>query len=91
MKSKGLIPTDCIYAGTVCLCVCSSVCISLISLVFFQGHSLGEYAALDSVASVMSLENLVDIVFLRGITMQNAVIRDEKGRSPYAMVAINPR
>lgn len=56
----------------------------------FAGHSLGEYAALASVASVIKTESLVDIVFLRGMTMQNAVIRDEKGRSPYAMVAVNP-
>lgn len=68
MKSRGLVPSDCIFAG----------------------HSLGEYAALASVASVISTENLVDIVFLRGMTMQNAVIRDKMGRSPYAMVAVNP-
>ena len=55
----------------------------------FAGHSLGEYAALASVASVLSTESLVDIVFLRGMTMQNAVIRDAAGRSPYAMVAVN--
>jgi fatty acid synthase subunit beta len=55
----------------------------------FAGHSLGEYAALASVASVLSTESLVDIVFLRGMTMQNAVVRDEAGRSPYAMVAVN--
>lgn len=55
----------------------------------FAGHSLGEYAALASVASVLSTESLVDIVFLRGMTMQNAVVRDAAGRSPYAMVAVN--
>ena len=32
----------------------------------------------------------VEIVFLRGMTMQNAVVRDEMGRSPYAMIAVNP-
>eukprot|EP01119_Soliformovum_irregulare_P010017 TRINITY_DN2425_c0_g2_i3.p1 TRINITY_DN2425_c0_g2~~TRINITY_DN2425_c0_g2_i3.p1 ORF type:complete len:3502 (-),score=1233.34 TRINITY_DN2425_c0_g2_i3:1297-11802(-) len=56
----------------------------------FAGHSLGEYAALASVASVISTEALVDIVFLRGMTMQSAVIRDSQGRSPYAMVAVSP-
>lgn len=68
MKSRGLIPDNCIFAG----------------------HSLGEYAALASVASILTTESLVDIVFLRGMTMQNAVIRDEKGRSQYAMMAVNP-
>ena len=38
----------------------------------------------------MSIESLVDIVFLRGMTMQNAVVRDKKGRSNYGMVAVNP-
>lgn len=55
----------------------------------FAGHSLGEYAALASVASVLSVASLVDVVFLRGMTMQNAVQRDEQGRSQYAMVAVN--
>ena len=32
----------------------------------------------------------VEIVFLRGMTMQNAVARDAEGRSPYAMIAVNP-
>jgi fatty acid synthase subunit beta len=57
---------------------------------YFAGHSLGEYAALASVAAVLSIEALVEIVFLRGITMQNAVQRDSLGRSQYAMVAVNP-
>ena len=45
----------------------------------FAGHSLGEYAALASVGEVLHLRDLVDIVFLRGITMQNAVVRDNAG------------
>lgn len=53
-------------------------------------RSLGEYSALAAVANVLSVEDLVELVFLRGITMQNAVSRDEKGLSSFAMVAANP-
>ncbi|CCD27159.1 tetrafunctional fatty acid synthase subunit FAS1 NDAI_0J02670 [Naumovozyma dairenensis CBS 421] len=56
----------------------------------FAGHSLGEYAALASLADIMSVESLVDVVFYRGMTMQVAVPRDEKGRSNYGMIAVNP-
>jgi fatty acid synthase subunit beta len=51
---------------------------------------LGEYSALAAVANVLSVEDLVELVFLRGITMQNAVSRDERGLSSFAMVAANP-
>lgn len=56
----------------------------------FAGHSLGEYAALASIADVLPISALVDVVFYRGITMQRAVERDEKNRSNYAMCAVNP-
>lgn len=56
----------------------------------FAGHSLGEYAALASLADVMSIESLVEVVFYRGMTMQVAVPRDALGRSNYGMVAVNP-
>lgn len=56
----------------------------------FAGHSLGEYAALCSLADIMSIESLVEVVFYRGMTMQVAVPRDEQGRSNYGMVAVNP-
>ncbi|AET38733.1 tetrafunctional fatty acid synthase subunit FAS1 Ecym_3239 [Eremothecium cymbalariae DBVPG len=56
----------------------------------FAGHSLGEYAALASMAGVMSIESLVEVVFYRGMTMQVAVPRDELGRSNYGMIALNP-
>ena len=56
----------------------------------FAGHSLGEYAALASFADVLSIEALVETVFLRGMVMQNAVPRDAAGRSEYGMVAANP-
>jgi len=56
----------------------------------FAGHSLGEYSALASIADVLPISSLVDVVFYRGITMQRAVERDEAGRSNYAMCAVNP-
>ncbi|QRW18188.1 fatty acid synthase subunit beta [Rhizoctonia solani] len=68
MKSKGLVQTDCAFAG----------------------HSLGEYSALASIADVLAISALVDVVFYRGITMQRAVERDEHNRSNYAMCAVNP-
>ncbi|KAF8753393.1 fatty acid synthase [Rhizoctonia solani] len=43
MKSKGLVQTDCAFAG----------------------HSLGEYSALASIADVLAISALVDVVFYR--------------------------
>jgi fatty acid synthase subunit beta len=56
----------------------------------FAGHSLGEYSALASIADVLAVSALVDVVFYRGITMQRAVERDSQNRSNYAMCAVNP-
>ncbi|KAH9856627.1 fatty acid synthase [Lenzites betulinus] len=56
----------------------------------FAGHSLGEYSALASIAGVLAISSLVDVVFYRGITMQRAVERDSQNRSNYAMCAVNP-
>ncbi|KAK4702957.1 hypothetical protein P7C70_g3267, partial [Phenoliferia sp. Uapishka_3] len=56
----------------------------------FAGHSLGEYSALASIADILPVAALVDVVFYRGITMQRAVERDEQNRSSYAMIAVNP-
>ncbi|PWY99602.1 hypothetical protein BCV70DRAFT_109981 [Testicularia cyperi] len=57
----------------------------------FAGHSLGEYASLAAVASVLEVKSLCDVVFYRGLSMQNCVQRDpETGASNYAMMACNP-
>lgn len=55
----------------------------------FCGHSLGEYAAIAGAGSALDIKDLCDIVFLRGLTMQRAVRRDEQGRSDFGMVACN--
>uniref|UniRef100_K3WEQ6 Fatty acid synthase subunit alpha n=1 Tax=Globisporangium ultimum (strain ATCC 200006 / CBS 805.95 / DAOM BR144) TaxID=431595 RepID=K3WEQ6_GLOUD len=56
----------------------------------FAGHSLGEYAGLSSFAGALAVEDVAEVVFLRGLIMQKAVKRDESGRSDYGMVATNP-
>ncbi|KAG2522184.1 hypothetical protein JM16_005912 [Phytophthora kernoviae] len=56
----------------------------------FAGHSLGEYAGLSSFAGALAVEDVVEVVFLRGLIMQKAVKRDAGGRSDYGMVATNP-
>ncbi|KAJ2369194.1 fatty acid synthase alpha subunit Lsd1 [Coemansia sp. RSA 2610] len=55
----------------------------------FVGHSLGEYGAL-AAFRVMALEDIIDITFIRGMTMQSTVERDEQHNSAFAMVAVNP-
>ncbi|KAK1943247.1 Fatty acid synthase subunit alpha [Phytophthora citrophthora] len=57
---------------------------------YFAGHSLGEYAGLSSLAGALALEDVVEVVFLRGLIMHKAVKRDADGRSDYGMVAANP-
>jgi fatty acid synthase subunit alpha, fungi type len=56
----------------------------------FAGHTLGEYSALASIADILPISSLVDVVFYRGISMQSAVERDPQNRSNYAMCAVNP-
>ena len=56
----------------------------------FAGHSLGEYSALASIADVLHILALVDVVFYWGITMQRAIECDSENRSNYAMCAVNP-
>ena len=56
----------------------------------FAGHSLGKYSALASIANVLHISALVDVVFYCGITMQCAVKHDSENRSNYVMCTINP-
>lgn len=56
----------------------------------FAGHSLGEYAALGTIASVLSVESLLSLVFYRGLAMQVAMKRDAQGNSGFSMVAVDP-
>jgi fatty acid synthase subunit beta len=56
----------------------------------FAGHSLGEYAALGACTTLMSLDNLLNLVFYRGLKMQNALERDQNGRTEFSMVAVDP-
>ncbi|OHE96347.1 chain elongation-2 [Colletotrichum orchidophilum] len=56
----------------------------------FAGHSLGEYAALSTMGEAMTVEELAAITWFRGLNMRLVVQHDEEGRSPYAMVAVNP-
>lgn len=56
----------------------------------FAGHSLGEYVALGSLSSFMTIESLLSVVFYRGLSMQVAMKRDENGQTNFSMVAVNP-
>jgi fatty acid synthase subunit alpha, fungi type len=56
----------------------------------FAGHSLGEYSTVASIADVLTMSSLVDVVFYRGITIQRAVERDAHNRSNYAKCTVNP-
>ncbi|MBU1221196.1 DUF1729 domain-containing protein [Myxococcota bacterium] len=56
----------------------------------FGGHSLGEYSALSSIGDILTLENVVRVVYHRGLTMQNFVPRDDKGVSPFKMGVVRP-
>ncbi|KAJ2516672.1 fatty acid synthase alpha subunit Lsd1, partial [Coemansia sp. RSA 1939] len=57
----------------------------------FAGHSLGELAALAALGSnLLTVEEIVDITFYRGLLMQSAAVRDAGGYSEYAMVSVNP-
>ncbi|MBI2346553.1 MAG: DUF1729 domain-containing protein [Deltaproteobacteria bacterium] len=55
----------------------------------YAGHSLGEYAAL-SATGILPLEQVVAVVYHRGLTMQHFVPRDAHGVSPYGMAVVRP-
>ncbi|AZA11986.1 type I polyketide synthase [Corynebacterium gerontici] len=57
---------------------------------YFAGHSVGEYNALAAFAGVLSLENVLEIVYRRGLTMHRLVERDEDGNSNYGLAALRP-
>ncbi|KAJ2323790.1 fatty acid synthase alpha subunit Lsd1, partial [Coemansia sp. RSA 2681] len=56
----------------------------------FAGHSLGEYASLIAMSNLFTLEDVLGVVFYRGLLMQLAVERDAQGRSQYGMLAVDP-
>ncbi len=55
----------------------------------FAGHSLGEFAALAALG-VLPLERTVDLVYRRGLTMQELVQRDRHGKTPFGMAVVRP-
>ncbi|KAL4917419.1 acyl transferase domain-containing protein [Aspergillus aurantiobrunneus] len=60
------------------------------SSALFAGHSLGEYSALGACSTFMPFESLLFLIFYRGLKMQHALPRDLKGRTDYAMMAVDP-
>lgn len=85
MRAHGLISQDCIFAGH-----SLGEYAALAGMVFKRKLPDFNNPFRLAVGQVLTLSDLVDIVFLRGITMQNAVHRDANGRSQFAMVAVNP-
>ncbi|OLY81869.1 Fatty acid synthase subunit beta [Smittium mucronatum] len=58
--------------------------------IMFAGHSLGEFCALSALGRIMKTEDMVELIFYRGLAMQKIVKRSADGSSNYGMVAFNP-
>ncbi|KAJ1958081.1 fatty acid synthase alpha subunit Lsd1 [Linderina pennispora] len=56
----------------------------------FAGHSLGEIGSLAAIGQIVSIEDAVELAFVRGLLLHASVERDDQGRSQYAMVSVNP-
>jgi len=57
----------------------------------YAGHSLGEYGSLSAFSGFLPMNDLMDVVFYRGLSMQLAMEREENGETGYSMVAANPK
>jgi fatty acid synthase subunit beta len=53
-------------------------------------RALGEYTTLAALGNLMTVKELAAITWFRGLNMRLVVQHDAHGRSPYAMVAVNP-
>lgn len=54
------------------------------------GHSVGEYNSLSAILDILPIEDVVAIVYQRGMAMHKLVPRDEQGRSSYGMGVAMP-
>lgn len=54
------------------------------------GHSVGEYNALAAVSGIIDLEDVVELVYHRGLSMHRLVPRDSSGASDYRLGAARP-
>ncbi|MCO5313060.1 MAG: DUF1729 domain-containing protein [Microthrixaceae bacterium] len=54
------------------------------------GHSVGEYNALAAVTGILAVEDVLEVVYQRGLAMHHLVPRDAAGNSRYRMAAVRP-